>query len=189
MPFSQHLSSIYHFNTQYAKLLQYLQPSSLKLWAHGLWKIIQSCNKIFTFSGLVHRGMKASILFLLQTSRKHSPWFLLEYEMFLQFSVVQFLAATYGSSSRQTINSHCLLAALSPPYSLVEDYTENISLCMVASWSVAPETCLQRRCHGRPHRQHRVAYCSVCICCLKNVFIVHLHSDDRLFSFHYSAMS
>jgi hypothetical protein len=62
---------------------------------------------------------KYCIFFLLQTSRKHSPWFLLELEIFLQFSVVQFLAATNTESSQQTINSHCLFACSPSPYSLV----------------------------------------------------------------------
>jgi NADH:ubiquinone oxidoreductase subunit 2 (subunit N) len=64
-----------------------------------IMKITQSCKKILGFSGLAHQGMKTIIFFLLQTNGKHSPLFLLKQETFLQFSVVQFLAATNGESS------------------------------------------------------------------------------------------
>jgi hypothetical protein len=89
--------------------------------------------------------MKINICFILQTSRKHSPWLLLE--IFLQFSVVQFFAATNGESSRQTINFYCLnwmlLLAIQPR----ADHTENNSSCIVVSWVIAAKTCLQRCCH------------------------------------------
>jgi hypothetical protein len=131
-------------------------------------------------------GIKTNTFFLLETSGKHSPLFLLEQEIFLQFSVRHFLPATNGESLRQTINTHSLFACSSLPYSLRADHTENISSCIVESLLVAAETVLQRRCHERSLRQHRILYRCVSICCRRNAFIVPPPRNDRLFSFHSS---
>jgi hypothetical protein len=91
------------------------------------------------------------------------------------------LGCSNGEPSRQTVNSHCLLKCSPSPYSLGADHTENTSSCTLESLFVAAEQCLQRRCHKRPHTQHCVFYCCVCICRRRNVF-----SNGRLFSFHSS---
>jgi hypothetical protein len=84
---------IYHSNTQYAKLLQYLQPSikiwcKLTVWQQNIW---------FLWTCLTRNEGK--YILSLQTSRKHSPWFLLKQEIFLKFSAV--LLPT--ESTRQTV--------------------------------------------------------------------------------------
>lgn len=65
----------------------------------GFWKLTQSFHKIFDFSGLVYREMKVNIFPLVQTRTKPSPWFLFRQEIFLQLSVLQFLAANNGDPS------------------------------------------------------------------------------------------
>jgi hypothetical protein len=72
--------------------------------------------------------------------------------IFLQFSVVEFLAATNGESSRQTMNSHCLLACLPLPYSL----------------------------GGGPHIKHFFMYCWELIRCYRNVSAATLTRTLRL---------
>jgi hypothetical protein len=74
-------------------------------------------------------------------------------------------------------------------YSLGTDHTKNTSSnssCTVAFWFNAAETCLQRLCRKRQHRQHHVPYCCVSIWCRGYVLTVPLPSNDRLYWFHCS---
>jgi hypothetical protein len=146
-----HLCWIYHSNTQYAKLLQYLQPST-KMWPRELWKLTQSCHKTFEFSGLVNRGMKTNIFSLVQTRIKRSPWFLFEQEIFLQLSL-------YYNSWLLTMEiPHC-----QPPTAIAHLQLKTTGPRYIAS--------------ARLHRKHlfkQLLYCCMSISCCGNVSIASL---------------